>query len=405
MKRIITCQGSIQLIAALSAMFHRDQSLHRDRSFHRDQSQSLPDQTYLVIYELYAPERQHHQFAAFIQQMASIYDWTAIVYLTPDQLHTIGHQLDSTPPHRIYHTVHQWIGLDHADELYLCRNWQFTNQLLIDAYSSAYRVCYGDGIGLYFSEHSAVVRRPFTPPPTSDQLVDWTKWKARSFWHRIRERLKLKTKLYSLPFDVGYFVLPEILGETPPMPIVQLESSNLFELFERFTSLIDLNQITGVQTAIEHSPVSILLTSNFSEGDRLSQSQEIEAYQSFLRSQEILPNSVLVIKPHPRDDLNKIYRLKEILSHLYREIIILTDPNLFFLPFEIFFLKAFHQNSKSSHVRVFAVSSAFISLKLLFNVSSFIGFGIEITTRYFAPEFVAARLEHEQTLQKAIEQL
>ncbi len=388
MKRIITCQGSIQLIAALSALFHR--------------SQTATAQNYLVIYELYAPDQQHHEFAAFIQQMAeSVCDWEAIVYLTPKQLDAIGHQLDSTPPDRIYNIVHQWIGLNHTDELYLCRNWQFTNQLISNAYPTASRICYGDGIGLYFSEHSAVVRRPFTPPPTPDQIFDWTWWKARSLFHRIRERLHLKTKLYSMPFETGYFVLPDIFGETPPMSIVKLEPADLLARFQQFTTFIDSAQVTEVQTASSNSPVSILLTSNFSEGDRLSEEQEIKAYREFLTLHEILPSSVLIIKPHPRDDLNKIDRLKEDLSDLYTEIVILTAPNLFFLPFEVFFLKAF----QNCEIRVFAFSSACLSLKLLFDVPSFIGFGADLTTRYFNPEFVAARLEHEQTLHNAIARL
>jgi hypothetical protein len=389
MKRIITCQGSIQLIAALSTLLHREQ---------------LADsQNYLVIYELYAPEQQHNEFARFIEQMArSICEWEAIVYLTPEQLNAIGHKLDSTRPAQIYNQVHQWLGLDHADEIYLCRNWQFTNQLLLNAYPSAYRVCYGDGIGLYFSEHSAVVRRPFTPPPTRDQMLDWIRWKLRSLWHRIRERLKLKTKLYSLPFDIGYFVLPDIFEETPPMPSVKLAPAHLLKLFERFTSFVDNDRVAEIQSIIQDSPVSILLTSNFSEGERLSQTCEIQAYYEFLSSHSIPPDSILIIKPHPRDDPNKIKELRKLCSHLYREVILLTGSNLFFLPFEIFFLKAFkgYQN-----IRIFAVSSAFLSLQLLFDLPSLIGFGSDLTTRSFYPDFVNARLEHEQTLHEAFHRL
>ncbi len=394
MKRIVTCQGSIQLIAALSALFYKDQS------------ERTTEQNYLVIYELYAPDQQQHEFAAFIQRMAeAVCPWESIVYLTPDRLNAIGYQLDSTPPHRIYNAVHQWIGLDQIDELYLCRNWQFTNQLLSNAYPSARRICYGDGIGLYFSEHSAVVRRPFTPPPTPAQPIDWAGWKARSLFHQIRERLNLKTKLYSMPFDFGYFVLPDIFGETPPMPIVQLEPATLLALFEKFRAFVDAAQVAEVQTATKNAPVSILLTSNFSEGERLSQAQEIEAYREFLIFHKILPNSVLVIKPHPRDDLRKIHDLKEKLSNLYQEIIIITEPNLFFLPFEIFFLQAFYRHCQTSNLRIFAVSSACLSLKLLFDVPSFIGFGADLTNRYFDPEFIEARLEHEQTLHNALDRL
>jgi hypothetical protein len=390
MKRIITCQGSIQLIAALSALLHR--------------GQLAGSQNYLVIYELYAPEQQHNEFARFIEQMArSVCEWEAIVYLTPEQLNAIGHKLDSTRPAQIYGQVHQWLGLDHADEIYLCRNWQFTNQLLLNAYPSAYRVCYGDGIGLYFSEHSAVVRRPFTPPPTRDQMLDWIRWKLRSLWHRIRERLKLKTKLYSLPFDIGYFVLPDIFGEMPPMPSVKLVPAHLLKLFEGFTSFIDDDRVAEIQSIIQDSPISILLTSNFSEGERLSRTCEIQAYYEFLSSHSIPPDSILIIKPHPRDDLNKIHELEKLCSTLYRQVILLTDSNLFFLPFEIFFLKAFAQ--RKQNIRIFAVSSAFLSLQLLFDLPSFIGFGADLTTRSFYPDFVNARLEHEQTLHEAFHRL
>ncbi|MCU0550361.1 MAG: alpha-2,8-polysialyltransferase family protein [Leptolyngbya sp. Prado105] len=390
MKRIITCQGSIQLIAALSVLAHR--------------GQPEPCQNYLIIYELYAPGQQHYEFANFIRQMAeSVCNWDAIVYLAPEQLHAIGHKLDSTRPQQIYTQVHHWIGIDRADEIYLSRNWQFTNQLILNAYPSAYRICYGDGIGLYFSEQSAIVRRPFTPPPTRDQLLDWTWWKLRSLWHRIRERLKLKTKLYSPPFDIGYFVLPDIFGETPPMPSIKLPDSLLLNQFAQFTSFISEDQIAKIRAIPPNSEISILLTSNFSEGDRLSQSSEIESYCEFLQQFESASRSLLIIKPHPRDDPNKIKQLQQLCTNFYPEVIVLSDANLFFLPFEVFFLKAF--SPPYQNIRIFAVSSAFISLHLLFNISSTIGFGTKQTTKSFDPDFIEARLEHEQTLQTALDRL
>jgi hypothetical protein len=388
MKRIITCQGSIQLIAALSALSHRGQPENC--------------KNYLVIYELYAPENQQDDFADFIKQMAeSVCEWETIVYFPPNQLDAIGHKLDSTRPHQIYSQVHQWLGIDRADEIYLSRNWQFANQLLLNSYPSAYRICYGDGIGLYFSENSAVVRRPFTPPPNPEQIADWTWWKLRSLYHRTRERLKLKTKLYSPPFDIGYFVLPDIFGETPPMLSVKLTDSRLLKQFEHFTSFVDENRVTEIQAIIQDSPVSILLTSNFSEGERLTQPREVHAYYELLKSHDIPANSVLIIKPHPRDDLNKIDELQKMCSDLYREVIVLGDP--IFLPFEIFFLKAFFQRNQD--IRVFAVSSAFISLHLLFDIPSVIGFGEELARRSFNPDFITARLEHEQTLHEAYDRL
>ena len=395
-KRIITCQGSIQLMAALSAMTFRDQ---------QQPNSSIKYENYLVIYELYSPDKQHLAFAEFITKIAeSFCSWTKIIYLSPDLVDSFFQRINSNSPKKLYQSVYDLIGVESANEIYLCRNWQFTNSLLLNAYESATKICYGDGIGLYFSENSAVSRQPDFQLKI-DGFIDWLGWKFHGLEQRFRKAFNLKTTLKQIQFDIGYFVLPDIFGEVPPMPTIILDRSNLLNIFRRFTHLLDTNYVSSLKQETSNSSISILLTSNLSEAKRLSQQDEIFAYREFLISHGIRSNNVLLIKPHPRDDIHKIQLLKAELSDLYQKVIIIEQPELFFLPFEILFLQTFSEILSSVEIRVFAVSSACLSLKLLFDVPSFIGFGDELTLRLFDPDYAEARSEHEKILLQAIARL
>ncbi len=399
-KRLVTCQGSVQLINALSVLLQHERlgAASRLKSPHN----AIQYQNYLVIYELYAPNDQDREFVAFLRRMAeTVCDWVAIVYITSEMRHAISDQLASTPPRQIAQSVYSWIGIDAVDEIYLCRNWQFMNRLFLNVYQSAQKICYGDGIGIYFSEQSAVVRYP--TPEATRSAIQRIQSKLRDRWHRLRERLKLKTVLYPIEFDLGYFVLPNAFDEVPPMPIKIIDRRELLTVFQKFVNWVDL---TVYQTALLNAQqkIAILLTSNLSEAERISQPNEIAAYDQFLRSHHVDLDTILVIKPHPRDDINKIRQLANKLSNLCQRVIVLDTLELFFLPFEIFFLQVFAPH-QWKHIQIFAVSSACLSLKLLFDVESAIGFGETLTSNLFNPNQVAPRLEHEAILIKALQNI
>jgi Alpha-2,8-polysialyltransferase (POLYST) len=406
-KRVITCQGSIQLVTALSVLSHREREQGRQR---------IEYENYLVIYDLYAPGEQNEEFAEFIKKMAvSVCAWKAIVYLNPEQLQTIAEQTKYTAPAKVFDTVHRLVGVDAAAEIYLSRNWQFGNQLLLNAYSSAQKICYGDSIGLYFSSNSIAFspikieshasHRPFDTLITDS--LKFLRFQGGTFLCYLQENLNLRTVLKTVEFDVGYFTLPDILGEIPPMPIVLLDKSVLLETIHQLKGLVNSEYIANFREITASVPVSILLTSNFSEAGRISQTDEINAYRQFLVSEGISFNTVLVIKPHPRDSIDKIQKLKQTLSDLFKQIIVLSEPNLFFLPFEIFFLAAFLRPDLvcKSDIRAFAVSSSCLALKLLFDVPSVVGFSSEISSALFNTQYVSGRLSHEKQLRTAIQKL
>lgn len=407
-KRIITCQGTIQLITALSVMTYRATE---------ENSPIEASENYLVIYDLYAPPEQINDFVSLIKQIAtSLGIWKSIVYIAPEQLTAIAGKLHNTSESKIFEIVYDLVGTDKAAEIYLCRNWQFGNQLLISAYKTAKKICYGDSIGIYFSSNSSAFFATQQPPRLSAKekivhmFIAGPKQHLRKQRDRIQEQLRLKTILKAIEFDKGYFVLPDVMGEVPPMTYKNIGAGYILDAIASLTGLVNTDYVTQLHHAIGDAPVAVLLTSNFSEAGRMSYEDELIAYSQFLSAADLSPNSVLIIKPHPRDDLKKIQQLQDYLSVLFSKVIVLSEPELFFLPFEIFFLRAFLSSSPSSPsyiqpVQVFAVSSACLGLKLLFDVPSKVGFGKGITPNSFYADYINGRLAHERDLTAAIQSI
>ena len=407
-RRIVTCQGSIQLITAFSVMRYREEV----------EGIAIDDyDNYLVIYDLYAPAEQINDFINLIKQIAnSLCHWKSIVYIPAENLTNITHKLNNAGNAEIFSTVGDWIGANTASEIYLCRNWQFGNQLLINTYKSANKICYGDSIGIYFSSSSpAFFAKKESPNPTFKQkithaLITSPRQYLRNQRDKLQEWLGLKTFLKVIEFDHRYFSLPDIMGETPPMEFKSIPPKYFFDVISLLTDLVDVDYASRLINSINDSPVAILLTSNFSEAGRITYENEIKAYHRFLKSVDLLPDTVLVIKPHPRDTLKKIQKLQVSLSDLFSKIIVLSEPQLFFLPFEILFLKVFlHFHTRTSRnsqlIKIFAVSSACLSFKLLFDIHPIIGFGADVTSNLFEQDFIDGRLNHERELTAAIKSI
>ena len=84
-KRVVTCQGGIQLVAAIAALETREAEQQRRDVEYED---------YLVIYDLYAPDSQLPQFEKAVQRMArALRNWKSIVYFSKEQMVEFDKQL------------------------------------------------------------------------------------------------------------------------------------------------------------------------------------------------------------------------------------------------------------------------------------------------------------------------
>ena len=400
-KRVVTCQGGIQLVAAVAALQTREAEQQRSDVEYED---------YLVIYDLYAPESQLPQFASAVQRMArALRDWKSIVYFSNEQMIEFDQQLTFATRPQVYQRIRDLVGVDEAGEVYVCRNWQFGNSLMLNVFRDACKVCFGDSIGIYFSEayFSPAVTKNGRPP-----LKAVVRQQLRQIKHSLRSRLSGGDKtplrdvvLDEIQFDVGYFLLPEILREIPPMETRLVNKATTGEIFRKLARALDPEQIVAQYGYLARVPAVILMTSNFSEASRMSSENELDAYREFLEKLQLPPESTLIIKPHPRDGEEKVRELGRRVSDMFANVVLLMDQNLFFTPFEVFLIQTFLSESEKTprDLKIITFSTACLSLPILFDIQPIIGFGNEIVKTSFFENYISGRLQHEHDLNSAMQ--
>src|SRR4051812_21891054 len=176
-------------------------------------------QNWLIIHGLYVTPEQEEAFARTITRLArERRAWTDIVFIPHAEMEEWARAAKRTGTAALLARFRARLGLSGADEIYSSRNWLFGNELLFNAYRGARTICYGDGIGLFFTPGYAaptVSRRYFASLHTLS-VHERPLTLLRSLKHRLEIGLNRRTKLREVPFDEGYFLYPELFGEYPP---------------------------------------------------------------------------------------------------------------------------------------------------------------------------------------------
>lgn len=394
-KRLVVCFGSIQLVTVLSVMSYREKT---------QKDLNLQYENYLLITPLFAPQGQSEEFAALIEKMArSLCSWKKISYMPLEQKQTLTKKVKQSGLSKVAASVREFIGSRNFDEVYLAHEYDFEDQLVMNIYQEAEKICYGNGIGIYTAQ---------TAFPKANLLRDSRNYLDllyRASKEKIRQLLPKRSLDVQKP-DIGYFSLPFAFGQEPEIPTVVLNRDVYRETFEKLRAkiaeLIDINYINCLRAKIQ-SPTTTLLTSNFSESGRISPENEIAAYREFLLTQGISNNEILLIKPHPRTSKEKLLQLKSALSDLYTDIILLAEDFLFYLPFELIFMEIFlnPELPKLPEPRVFTFSSACLTLELVLETRCTLGFGDALVKKFFYSDHIESRIQHETDLQSTIQEI
>ena len=379
----------------------------------REEEQQRPDveyEDYLVIYDLYAPDPQLPQFASAVERMArALRNWKSVTYFSREQMVEFDAQLTFATRPQVYQRIRDLVGVAKADEIYLCRNWQFGNRLMLNVYRDSWKICYGDSIGIYFSEAYFSPAVTKNGKPLKVAVTD----KLRRIKHSLQSRLTGNETLVrdvvldEIEFDVGYFLLPEILGEKPPMETRLVNKTTTGEIFRKLARALDPDQIAAQYGYLATRPAVIMMTSNFSEASRMSGENELVAYREFLENLQLPRESTLIVKPHPRDGEEKVRGLGRVLSDMFADVVLLTDLNLFFIPFEVFLIQAFLGENETAprNLKIITFSTACLSLPILFDIRPMIGFGNQIVRTSFFDDYISGRLQHEHDLESAMKTL
>jgi hypothetical protein len=388
MYRIVTCQGSIQLVSALSAMFLRDKYRLKDKYTN-----------ILVIYDLYCPESQIGNFIETIKLLAEkVHQWDKIVYLSPEDVAGIG-KLDSSDTQEILKIrVHDLISSSTTDEIYLSSDVHPTNLLLLKAYPNAYKICFGDGLGIYIPDNYTYLTRKKEATNSLQKL---------SFLSRISHYLQSRFTTGKDSFNIGYFVFPDIYADKPKFYYKRIPKKVIQDIFSKMVSVLETSDINNVIAKLSGKSIVVLMTSNFSEAQRMSFDNELASYRRFVLESTKDRREVLIIKPHPRDSMEKILALRDTLRTDFDFVYPMVDGILPYIPFELFLLKLLKSDNFESMgvLTVYTFSTSFISLRLLYDVTTKIGYGPELVREYFYNHCAEDRINHESDLQKVATQL
>ena len=387
--RLVACQGSAQLVTALSALRQRQQESRQAQETFRD---------VLVLYDLCAPETQLAEFRETLLRMARTHDsWSAVVSLDPVEIGRLSQLVRSRGLRAARREVCRLLGVDTVNEVFVARNWQPGNQLMMNCYAEATQICYGDTIGVYFTEGYL---SPAAAAPRSQDRGGVLQ-RALSI---LRLVLFGPGRLAVLPFDHGYLAAADLFGEVAPFP-VSIKDRAIMKETLRATADAVRPEVPEALRGGDGETV-LVLTANFSEAQSMSRADELAAYLDFLKPR-VAREAKIVLKPHPRDSREKIAALAVALREQFREVAVLDEERFFYLPFELLLLTALADAEFriARSFRLVCFSSSCLGPAFLFDLRAEIGFGPELVNRAFTPALRANRLRHEADLAKALERI
>lgn len=247
----------------------------------------------------------------------------------------------------------------------------FWNQALMHAFPKAKRVCYGDALGLVYTQNY------FT------QLMYRIKNQNKIIIHNIFARIKRKflypTKgnqlkpheaILAIPCDPGKDFLPQCALSIIPQHELKDCVQQLAETIPQFkTHMRDIIS--------NHSkPCYLLMLSNFTESKLTTLENEISLYKEIL-AKHAQKDSIIIIKPHPAH--NPVF-FNQIIDALSQEYLIqIIDKEFYHLPIEL-------AESLVQGCEVLSVSYSSISLPYIYDKKVTHVLTQELINTYFSIE-------------------
>ena len=401
-RRVVAVQGAVQLASALAAI----------RTSTRKKGIGSVE-NHLIVHDLSSPGDQANDFAKCLHGLArQAESWGSLHYFPITEILRFQDALRAGSWELATKTIQHTLGLDSCDELLLGQNLLFLNNLLARSFPEAEKACYGDGIGLNFTSE-------YYKPSEKDKAGYQSFGRSLERWFRVRIKtfagkskaalpsVQMKSKNHAGAFDKRYLLLANHFDQQLNQ-FEQLEAADFKDLFAIFAENLSqhatqtcTNLVSALQDA---SQVIVLLTSNFSETKRMSLEGEVACCLEMINRKRGNEQAVLIIKPHPRDSLEKIRVIETAASKSFRKVVTLADPWTFFLPFESIFQHYFVSNPRIAGMTdVVCSSSACVSLELLYGQHCELGFGVKNVRRHFAPQWQRLRERHELDLNRLIQ--
>lgn len=260
-----------------------------------------------------------------------------------------------------------------VDELFFSHDISsdFWNQTLMHAFPDAKRICYGDALGLVYTQNY------FT------QLMYRIKNKNKIIVHNIFARIKRK---FLYPAKKNQLIPQEAILAIPCDPgkdflsqcaLSIINQKDLKHCVEELSETIPEFK-THMQDLITNSskPCYLLMFSNFTESKLTTLENEIALYKEILAT-HAQKDSIIIIKPHPAHNPDLFTQIIEALSKDY--FIQIIDKDFYHLPIEL-------AKSLVQGCEVLSVSYSSISLPYIYDKKVTHALTQELINKYFSIE-------------------
>ena len=315
---IIGVQGTLQLLAAMTAIRHREK-----------QFPDVINHYILVIYDLFSKERDI-AFVKAIFDLSSLWDFDAKIFLDAPMMKKVIRGFYTRK--KKIDILHKIIGVSRVDEVYLCRNYiGSVSNFILNAYPDSIKITYGDGYG-------TVSHRKF---------FEKLRYKSNNIIHQGINEFKTKFKeaiffilgwkfdiiefdlaLLSIPIDYCGGYLRSIPHEFIPLEV-------LHGVLDQAKKTVQDIYGDYVKEKIGSQMVDLLLlTSTFSESKYSSEEKEVDLYINRVLN-SVSSGSLIVIKEHPRNSSNVSNLLKYKLLNLGFKVYCFNDQDFNFIPIEL----------------------------------------------------------------------
>lgn len=396
--RLFSCQSSIQLISSLCAA-----------NAVRAVDDEVDTENHLVFSNLSIPPARAKQYFEMIKEMAGkLGPWNSLIHMDRAKSDELQRIVTSATTTELRRWLRQNLGIDAVNEVYLSKPYGAINNSLAAAYKSARKICYGDGIGINFSQTYFAGDVP-TPPKS---VITSLRQRLAQFK---RAALKMLRNMDDIPvatsFDEHVLLLPNLFDVQAPQCVTPSKENYLryFSLIKPPSMQPDGRVLNLIKEAlIQNRDLWVVLTVNFSEYEKMTLNSELAAYSEFINTElnntthsHSISDPFVLIKPHPLDSPEKLEKLKLMLSERLSSVVVLDDPAESFLPVESL-LPDLIKELPPSRVKIFTFSTSCLSLEHLYDHRCLLGFGEELVTRYFLPLEIKTRLRHEADLRNAV---
>lgn len=246
----------------------------------------------------------------------------------------------------------------------------FWNQALMQALPKAKRICYGDALGLVYTQSY------FTQ--LMYQIYDQKKLLIHNILARIkryflfpskRKQLQADEAILAIPCDPGGDFLPNCKLTMLKKEALQSCVKNLAEKIPEYRRHMQELVSGGVDCYL-------LMLSNFTESKLTSLEHEIALYQDILAI-HAQKNSIVILKPHPAHQPDCFNAIVHHLSQEYQIKVI--DPQFYHLPIEL-------AETLVQQCTILSLSYSSISLPYIYAKQVSHVLTQELINKHFSPE-------------------